>query len=97
MSNVLTDSTIRPRSYTIAMRTAAVRRVFRPVGSPLCVLALAAAYHNQAELVNFNGGQVQPQSLAPKHALTFRVEIGGHMVCTQTLPHAPNTPHPRNA
>eukprot|EP00903_Cladosiphon_okamuranus_P006229 g6118.t1 len=32
------------------------------------------------ELVNFNGGRVQPQSLEPKHALTFRVEIGGHMV-----------------
>ncbi|CAM9283249.1 unnamed protein product [Ectocarpus sp. 6 AP-2014] len=32
------------------------------------------------ELVNFNGGRVQPQSLEPKHALIFRVEIGGHMV-----------------
>ncbi|CAM9832352.1 unnamed protein product [Laminaria digitata] len=33
-----------------------------------------------SELVNFNGGRVQPQSLEPKHALVFRVEGGGHMV-----------------
>ena len=35
-----------------------------------------------AELVSFNGGRVQPQSLEPKHALVFRVEGGGHMVGT---------------
>lgn len=34
------------------------------------------------ELVNFNGGRVQPQSLEPKHTLVFRVEGGGHMVGT---------------
>lgn len=51
-----------------------------------CVRVLADAYLcKHSELVNFNGGRVQPQSLEPKHALTFRVEIGGHMVCTQTL------------
>lgn len=44
---------------------------------------VAALYNNKkAELVNFNGGRVQPQSLDPKHALVFRVEIGGHMVCS---------------
>ncbi|CAM9730136.1 unnamed protein product [Pylaiella littoralis] len=40
---------------------------------------LDGAYKIQ-EVVNFNGGRVQPQSLNPKHALVFRVEIGGHMM-----------------
>lgn len=35
---------------------------------------------NTQELVNFNGGRMQPQSPDPKHMLVFRVEIGGHMV-----------------
>lgn len=43
------------------------------------LLASPRAPYTQ-ELVNFNGGRVQPQSLDPKHMLVFRVEIGGHMV-----------------
>lgn len=53
-----------------------------------CVLrnrARTAVVSIKTELVNFNGGRVQPQSLDPKHALVFRVEIGGHMVCVHML------------
>lgn len=38
-----------------------------------------------AELVNFNGGRVQPQSVNPKHTLIFRVELGGHMVSRRVV------------
>lgn len=65
----------------------ATRRIFRLVEFRFVYHACPCRCLNreQAELVNFNGGRVQPQSLEPKHALTFRVEIGGHMVCNQTL------------
>lgn len=46
----------------------------------LLLLFLLCPSRNLAELVNFNGGRVQPQSLEPKHMLVFRVEFGGHMV-----------------